>query len=79
MKRLFWALVGLGLGAVVGVQVARWAAKTKRRYSPPNIAREAAGSLQGVGSRIREAIDAGLEEMVEREAEIRAELGLPPR
>jgi hypothetical protein len=79
MKRLFWALVGLGLGAVVGIQVARWASKTKQRYSPQNIARETAGSLQGVGQRIRDAIEAGLEEMAEREVEIRAEFGLPPR
>ena len=79
MKRLFWALVGLGLGAVVGIQVVRWAERTKKKYSPPNLAREGARSVRSFGERLRDAIEAGAEEMVVREAEIREELGLPPQ
>lgn len=78
MRRVFWGLVGIGLGAVVGGQVVRWANKTKQRYSPPNLAREAAGRFAGLGDRLREAIAAGAQEMTVREAEIRTELNLPP-
>jgi hypothetical protein len=77
VKRLFWALVGIGLGAVVGIQVVRWAERTKKKYSPPNLAREGARSVRSFGERLRDAIDAGVEEMTAREAEIREELGLP--
>jgi hypothetical protein len=77
MKRLFWGLVGIGLGAVVGAQVVRWANRTKQRYSPPNLAREAAGGLQSLTERLKGAVADGREEMIVREAEIRADLGLP--
>jgi len=78
VKRIFWALVGIGLGAVVGVQVARWANRTKVKYSPPNLAREAGGKVASLGERFRAAVEAGFDEMVTAEAEIRADLGLPP-
>ncbi len=77
MRRLFWGVVGIGVGAVVGVAVVRWAAKTKQKYSPPNIAREAGGVASDFMSRVRDAIDAGRDEMHRAEVEIRAELGLP--
>lgn len=78
MKRAFWALVGVGLGAVVGVAVVRWANKTKERYSPPNLAREAGAAASGFLGRVREAIEVGREEMHRAETEIRADIGLPP-
>ena len=76
MRRVFWGLVGIGIGAAVGIAVVRWAGKTKERYSPPNLAREAGAAAAGLGDRLRAAIEAGREEMVVREAEIREELGL---
>lgn len=79
MKRIFWAMVGLGAGAVIGVQVSRWANQTKARYAPPNLAREAGGKLEQLKVRALEALAAGAEEMVQREAELREELGLPTR
>jgi hypothetical protein len=79
MRRLFWGLVGIGLGAVVGAQVVRWANRTKARYAPPNLAREAGGKLAGFADRIRQTVEVGLEEMTQAEAEIRADLGLPPQ
>ncbi len=75
MRRIFWGLVGVGLGVVVGAQVVRWANRTKAKYSPPNLAREAGGKIAG----FRETVQRGLEEMDQAEAEIRAELGLPPQ
>jgi hypothetical protein len=77
VRRVFWGLVGIGIGAAVGIAVVRWAGKTKERYSPPNLAREAGAAVAGVGDRLRAAIDAGRQEMIVREAEIREELGLP--
>jgi len=78
-KRLFWALIGIGLGAVIGMAVVRWAGQTKQRYAPPNLAREAAGRFAGLRDRVRDAIEAGAEEMVVREAELRSEIGLTPQ
>ena len=76
MRRVFWGLVGIGIGAAVGVAVVRWAGKTKERYSPPNLAREAGAVAANFGDRLRRAIEAEREEIVVREAEIREELGL---
>jgi hypothetical protein len=77
VRRVFWGLVGIGIGAAVGVAVVRWAGKTKERYSPPNLAREAGAAAAGLGQRFRAAVEAGRQEMIVREAEIREELGLP--
>jgi hypothetical protein len=77
VRRVFWGLVGIGIGAAVGVAVVRWAGRTKERYSPPNLAREAGAAAAGLGQRLRAAVEAGRQEMVVREAEIREELGLP--
>lgn len=77
MRRIFYGLVGIGIGAVVGVAVVRWASKTKDRMSPPNIARQAGSVASDIGERLRRAVEAGRQEMIVREAEIREELGLP--
>jgi hypothetical protein len=77
VRRVFWGLVGIGIGAAVGIAVVRWAGKTKERYSPPNLAREAGAAVGSLGERLRVAIEAGRHEMMVREAEIREELGLP--
>ena len=79
MRRIFWGLVGIGLGVVVGAQVVRWTNKTKAKYAPPNLAREAGGKIAGLADRLRSTVELGLEEMAQAEAEIRADLGLPPQ
>jgi hypothetical protein len=76
MKKVFWALVGIGAGAVVGVQVTRWANRTKQRYSPPNLARQAGSKFEDFAARLKGAVAEGVQEMTRAEAEIRAELGL---
>lgn len=76
MRRVFWGLVGIGIGAAVGIAVVRWAGKTKERYSPPNLARGAGAAAAGLGERLRAAVEVGRQEMIVREAEIREELGL---
>ena len=77
MRKIFWGIVGLGAGAVLGIAVVRWAGKTKQRYAPPNLAREAGAAAAGFFDRVRDAVEAGRDEMQRAEAEIRAELGLP--
>ena len=72
-----WGLVGLGVGATIGIAAVRWANKTKERLSPPNLAREAGSAAASIAQRLRSAVEAGRAEMVVREAEIREELGLP--
>jgi hypothetical protein len=79
VRRVFWGLVGVGLGVVVGAQVVRWANRTKQKYSPPNLAREGSRKISGFAERLRETIELGLQEMEHAEAEIRADLGLPPQ
>lgn len=76
MRRLFWILVGLSLGAVIGIAVVRWAGRAKERYSPRNIARGAGAGAEAWADRVREAIEEGRREMELREVELRAELGL---
>ena len=77
MRRIFWGLVGIGIGATIGIAAVRWANKTKERLSPPNLAREAGSAAASIAQRLRSAVEAGRAEMVVREAEIREELGLP--
>jgi uncharacterized membrane protein YccC len=77
VRRLFWATVGIGIGAVVGVAAVRWVGRTKQRLSPPNLARQAGSRAASVADRLRAAIDEGRVAMMEREAELRVELGLP--
>jgi hypothetical protein len=78
VKRLFWALTGIGLGAAVGLAGVRWVSKTKKKYAPPAIAKAAGGKMAQLRERLKEAVAAGAEEMMVREAELRAELDLPP-
>lgn len=76
MRRIFWSMLGIGIGAVVGVAAVRWAGRTKQRLSPPNLAREAAGAGAAFADRLRDAVEEGRIAMEVREAELRTELGL---
>jgi len=79
VRRLFWAIVGIGIGVVIGIEAVRWMNRTKERFAPPNLARDAAGYFQGLGDRLKSAISEGRQEMAEAEITIRADLGLPSR
>ncbi|HEX9774959.1 MAG TPA: hypothetical protein VGB83_05195 [Actinomycetota bacterium] len=76
IKRLFWLVVGVGAGAAVGIAVTRWTGKAAARYSPGGIASRASAAVAELGDRVRDALDAGREEMVVREAELRRDLHL---
>ena len=77
MKRVFWLVVGVGAGAVVGAQVVRSAREARERYAPTSMARRAGAATVTWKDRLREAYEEGRAEMMLREAELRAEIGLP--
>ena len=73
MKRIFWGLVGLGMGAAIGVGAMRWASRTANRLAPQSLASE----LVETAADWRERLAAGQTAMAEREAELRAQLAEP--
>lgn len=80
MRRLFWMLIGVGLGAVVALKLSRMLRDTTARYAPSAVAgraREQASTVFGsIARRAHIALDEGRAEMRVRERELRAELGL---
>lgn len=76
MRRLFWSLVGIGIGAVIGVAAVRWAQRARERYSPSGIARRVGSAGEDLAARLAEAIDEGRRSMAVEEARLRAQLGL---
>jgi hypothetical protein len=77
MKRLFWGLVGLGMGAALGVGLMRWASRTADRLAPRSLADELLQSAAGWRERLAGALAEGQAAMAEREAELRAQLAEP--
>jgi hypothetical protein len=77
MKRLFWGLVGLGMGAVIGVGVMRWASRTADRLAPRSLASELLEAAADWRGRLAAALSEGQAAMAEREAELRARLAEP--
>jgi hypothetical protein len=72
VKRVFWGLVGVGLGAAVGVAMTRWARRTADQLAPQSVLHRAVSGAQELRLRLAEAIDEGRIAMAEREAELRA-------
>jgi hypothetical protein len=77
MKRIFWGLVGLGMGAAIGVGVMRWASRTADRLAPRSLASELLETAADWRERLAEALEEGQAAMAEREAELRARLAEP--
>ena len=77
MKRLFWALVGVGAGAAIGVSAVRWATRTAERLAPSSVAERAWQAAGDWRARLSEAFAEGQAAMAEREAELRARLAEP--
>ena len=73
-RRLFWLMMGAGFGFGVSFWVTRVVRETVQRYSPEQVSADLAGVVRGLGADLRAAVAEGREAMVEREAEIRAEL-----
>jgi hypothetical protein len=77
MRRVFWGLVGLGMGAAVGVGVMRWAQRAADRLAPQSLASELVRTAADWRERLAAALSEGQAAMAEREAELRAQLAEP--
>jgi hypothetical protein len=77
MRRLFWGLVGLGMGAAIGVGAMRWASRTAERLAPRSLAEELLHAAADWRVRLADALEEGQAAMAEREAELRARLAEP--
>ena len=77
MKRLFWTLLGLGMGAAIGIGVVRWAGRTADRLTPQSMGQRALSAARDWRVRLSEALEEGRAAMAEREAELRAQLAEP--
>ena len=77
MKRVFWGLVGLGMGAAIGVGVMRWASRTADRLAPRSLAEELVQAAGDGRERLARGLSEGQAAMAEREAELRARLAEP--
>jgi len=73
-KRLFWLMIGAGFGFGLAMRLTRTVRRTVDRFSPDNIASTIASALRDFGADLRAAVTDGRQAMVEREAELRAEL-----
>lgn len=71
-KRLFFALLGLGAGVVLGVAVVRRAEQARQRLSPAGIAGAASERASSFRERLDVALAAGREAALEKEAELRS-------
>lgn len=71
-KRLFFMLLGIGLGLVLGSWVVRKLERTTDSLRPENLAAAAGKRAGGLGGRMREAVDAGRAAAAVKEAELRS-------
>jgi hypothetical protein len=74
-KRLFFSLVGLGAGVVLGGYAIRRVERGRQRLTPQGLSRNGAQRMGGLRDRIATAIQAGRLAAAEREAELRAAYG----
>jgi len=74
MRRAFWTLFGIGLGAAVGIGVMRWTRRTADRLTPGSIGQRAVDLARDWRERLGDALEEGRAAMAEREAELRAQL-----
>ena len=71
--RIFWFLLGAGLAIFVFVKIR----DALRQATPEAVGQRVADGAAGVGASARDFTERVRAAMAEREAEIRAELGLP--
>ncbi len=76
-KRLFWVLVGIGLGFGLSFWLARFVRDTVSRYTPERVSSDLSDALRSFGADLRAAATEGREAMKEREVELRSELDHP--
>ena len=79
MRRLFFAILGLGAGLAIGAVFVRRVDRAARKLAPATLANQAARRAGTLRERLRTAAAEGRAAMAEREAELRAEFGLGRR
>jgi hypothetical protein len=77
MRRVFWMLFGIGMGAAVGVGVMRWTRRTAEQLMPASVSQRAFEFARDWRERLADALEEGRAAMAEREAELRAQLVEP--
>jgi hypothetical protein len=77
MRRVFWMLFGIGMGAAVGVGVMRWTRRTAEQLRPASVSQRAFEFARDWRERLADALEEGRAAMAEREAELRAQLVEP--
>lgn len=70
-KRLFFALIGIGIGAAVGIWAVRKVEDTSRRLRPDALASSAADRAAAFGDRVRFAVEQGRAAAAQKETELR--------
>jgi hypothetical protein len=72
VRRLFWGMLGVGFGAVVGAGTVRWASRTAEKLAPASLSQRSLDAAGDWRRRLSAALDEGREAMAAREAELRA-------
>jgi hypothetical protein len=71
-KRLFFSMLGLGAGVVLGGMAVRKAEEARQRLTPAHLSGVAVDRAGGLKDRIDAALAAGREASLSKEAELRA-------
>lgn len=77
IRKIFLLFFGLGLGLLVGAFVVKKMDEASQAYAPSNVARNAGRAAGGFMGRLREAAAETNRVASAREAELRAEWGVP--
>jgi hypothetical protein len=72
VKRLFWGMLGVGFGAVVGAGTVRWVSRTAEKLTPTSLGQRSLDAAGVWSRRLSAALDEGRTAMAAREAELRA-------
>jgi hypothetical protein len=72
VRRVFWGMVGVGFGAVVGASAVRWASRTAERLTPTSLGQRSLDVASDWRRRLAAAVEEGRAAMAAREAELRA-------
>ena len=76
-KRIFLLFFGLGLGLLVGAFVVKRLDEASRAVAPTNVARNAGRAAGGIMTCLQDAAAETRAVAAQREAELRAEYGVP--
>lgn len=77
IRRLFWALLGLGAGVMVGARVVRQVDRVTEAAKPGAVAERTGRRVGGFQARLGHALAAGRDHARQRERELRAAYAVP--